>query len=96
STIKPDEVHNPLRWHTEDKVPYDTLVRRAQFYIDHEWFLEAGEELPTHKEPPTHGGAQRRFEMTSGHNRWSIHSMNMTNNIIQNTHRGEPFVFINS
>ena len=46
STIQPDEVHNPLRWHTEDKIPYDTLVRRAQFYIDHEWFLEAGEELP--------------------------------------------------
>jgi anaerobic selenocysteine-containing dehydrogenase len=33
--------------------------------------------------------------MTSGHNRWSIHSMNLTNNIIQNTHRGEPFLFIN-
>ncbi len=95
STIRPDEVHNPLRWHTEDKVPYDTLVRRAQYYIDHEWFLEAGEELPTHKEPPNAGGAHRRFQMTSGHNRWSIHSMNMTNNIIQNTHRGEPFVFLN-
>jgi len=95
STIRPNEVHNPLRWHTEDKVPYDTLVRRAQFYIDHEWFLEAGEELPTHKEPPPQGGRNRRFLMTSGHNRWSIHSMNMTNNIILNTHRGEPFVFIN-
>ncbi len=95
STIRPDEVHNPLRWHTEDKVPYDTLVRRAQYYIDHEWFLEAGEELPVHKEPPNAGGAGRRFQMTSGHNRWSIHSMNLTNNIIQNTHRGEPFVFIN-
>jgi len=95
STIRPDEVHNPLRWHTEDKVPYDTLVRRAQYYIDHEWFLEAGEELPTHKEPPNAGGAGRRFQMTSGHNRWSIHSMNLTNNIIANTHRGEPFVFIN-
>ena len=95
STIKPDEVHNPLRWHTEDKVPYDTLVRRAQFYIDHEWFLDAGEELATHKEPPPQGGKGRRFEMTSGHNRWSIHSMNMTNNVILNTHRGEPFVFIN-
>jgi anaerobic selenocysteine-containing dehydrogenase len=33
--------------------------------------------------------------MTSGHNRWSIHSMNMTNNVILNTHRGEPFVFLN-
>jgi anaerobic selenocysteine-containing dehydrogenase len=95
STIRPDEVHNPLRWHTEEKVPYDTLVRRAQFYIDHEWFLEAGEELPTHRDPPAAGGRKRRFLMTSGHNRWSIHSMNMTNNIILNTHRGEPFVFLN-
>ena len=95
STIKPDEVHNPLRWHTEDKLPYSTLVRRAQFYIDHEWFLEAGEELPTHKETPGHGGPKRRFQMTSGHNRWSIHSMNMTNRHLLNTHRGEPFVFIN-
>ncbi len=95
STLKPDEVHNPFRWHTEDKVPYDTLVRRAQFYIDHEWFLESGEELPTHKEPPNHGGANRSFQLTSGHNRWSIHSMNMTSDLLLNTHRGEPFVFIN-
>jgi nitrate reductase alpha subunit len=95
STIEPDEVHNPLRWHTEDKVPYATLTRRAQFYIDHEWFLEAGEELPVHKPTPAHGGAQRRFQMTSGHNRWSIHSMNMTNRNLLNTHRGEPFVFLN-
>ncbi len=78
STLAPDEVHNPLRWHTEDKVPYATLTRRAQFYIDHEWFLEAGEALPVHKESPGHGGPRRRFQMTSGHNRWSIHSMNMT------------------
>ncbi len=95
STIRPDEIHTPLRWHTEDKIPYDTLVRRAQFYIDHEWFLEAGEELPTHKEPPAQGGRGRRFLMTSGHNRWSIHSMNMTNDVILNTHRGEPFAFLN-
>ena len=95
STIRPDEVHNPLRWHTEEKIPYDTLVRRAQFYIDHPWFLEAGEGLPTHKEPPPQGGAKRRFVMTSGHNRWSIHSMQMTNDLLLNTHRGEPFVFLN-
>ena len=95
STIKPDEVHNPFRWHTEDKVPYPTLTRRAQFYIDHEWFLEAGEELPVHKETPPQGG-KGEFMLTSGHNRWSIHSMNMTNNIILNTHRGEPFMFMNN
>ena len=94
STIKPDEVFNPFRWHTEDKLPYPTLTRRAQFYIDHDWFMEAGEQLPVHKEVPRHGG-DFPFQMTSGHNRWSIHSMNMTNNMMLNTHRGEPFVFIN-
>ena len=95
STIKPDEVQNPFRWHTEEKVPYPTLTRRAQYYIDHEWFLEAGEELPVHKETPPQGG-NGEFILTSGHNRWSIHSMNMTNNIILNTHRGEPFMFMNN
>ena len=94
STIEPDKTHNPFRWHTEEKQPYPTLTRRAQFYIDHEWFLEAGEELPVHKENPNHGG-DRRFRLISGHPRWSIHSMNMTNNIIQNTHRGEPFIILN-
>jgi DMSO reductase family type II enzyme molybdopterin subunit len=94
STIRPDEVHNPFRWHTEDKVPYPTLTRRAQFYIDHDWFLEAGEELPAHKEMPRQGG-EGEFLLTSGHNRWSIHSMNLTNNIIMNTHRGTPFMFMN-
>jgi DMSO reductase family type II enzyme molybdopterin subunit len=94
STIEPDKTHNPFRWHTEEKQPYPTLTRRAQFYIDHEWFLEAGEELPMHKENPNHGG-DRQFRLISGHPRWSIHSMNMTNNIIQNTHRGEPFIFLN-
>jgi DMSO reductase family type II enzyme molybdopterin subunit len=95
ASLRPDEVHSPLRWHTEEKVPYDTLTRRAQFYIDHDWFLEAGEALPTHKESPGHGGPGRRFQLTSGHNRWSIHSMNMTNRTLLNTHRGEPFAFLN-
>ncbi|MCH8346015.1 MAG: molybdopterin-dependent oxidoreductase [Chloroflexi bacterium] len=94
STLEPDKTHNPFRWHTEEKLPYPTLTRRSQFYIDHEWFLEAGEELPCHKENPNHGG-DRRFRLTSGHPRWSIHSMNMTNNIMLNTHRGEPFIFMN-
>lgn len=94
STIEPDKTHNPFRWHTEEKQPYPTLTRRAQFYIDHDWFLEAGEELPAHKENPNHGG-DRQFRLTSGHPRWSIHSMNMTNNVILNTHRGEPFIFMN-
>jgi len=92
--IEENETHTAFRYHVENKLPFPTLTRRAQFYIDHEWFLEAGEELPCHKDDPRQGG-RHEFFLTSGHPRWSIHSMNMTNNIIQNTHRGEPFVMIN-
>jgi DMSO reductase family type II enzyme molybdopterin subunit len=93
--LKADETHAAFRWHTENKIPYPTLTRRAQFYIDHDWFLEAGEELPVHKDNPRMGG-DYPFVMTSGHNRWSIHSMNITNRIMQNTHRGRPHAVMNN
>ncbi|OGU06561.1 MAG: hypothetical protein A2W29_10150, partial [Gemmatimonadetes bacterium RBG_16_66_8] len=41
----------PLRDFTEKKQPYPTLTGRQQFYVDHPWFLDLNEELPTHKEP---------------------------------------------
>ncbi|HJX62233.1 MAG TPA: molybdopterin dinucleotide binding domain-containing protein, partial [Dehalococcoidia bacterium] len=95
SDIKTDETHTAFRWHTEKKIPYPTLTRRAQFYFDHEWFLEAGEEFPCHKDNPPQGG-DYPFHMTSGHNRWSIHSMNIVNKVIQETHRGRPHIVLNS
>jgi len=94
SDVKPDETHNPFRWHTESKIPYPTLTRRAQFYIDHPWFIEADEALPRHKEDPKQGG-DYPYVLTSGHNRWSIHSMNITDRLLLQTHRGEPTVMIN-
>ncbi len=94
SDLEPDSTHNPFRWHTEKKMPYPTLTRRAQFYIDHEWFLEAGEQLPVHKENPRQGG-DHPLTMTSGHSRWTIHSGNAVNPMMLQTHRGEPSVLLN-
>jgi DMSO reductase family type II enzyme molybdopterin subunit len=94
SDLLPNETHSPFRWQTEKKEPFPTLTRRAQFYIDHEWFLEAGEELPVHKEPPAHGG-NHPFQITGGHPRWSVNAMNMTNRVILGTQRGRPSVYIN-
>jgi nitrate reductase alpha subunit len=34
--------------------------------------------------------------MTSGHNRWSIHSINITNKLLLQTHRGQPHMVMNS
>ena len=94
SPISATETHVPFRDHTESGHPFPTYARRAQFYIDHPWFLEAGEELPVWKPNPKMGG-DYPLGMTSGHNRWSIHAMNQSNNIILGTHRGEPDVSIN-
>jgi nitrate reductase alpha subunit len=94
SDIKEDETFCPLRWHVEQKLPYPTLTQRAQFYIDHDWFLEAGEQLPMHKENPKMGG-DYPFVLTSGHNRWSIHAANIINRIMQETNQGRPFMFMN-
>ena len=79
--------------HVERGEPYPTLTRRAQFLIEHPWFVEAGEDLPVHKDPPTMGG-DKAFRMTTGHNRWSIHAMNMANPVLLQTHRGEPHAVI--
>ncbi|MCZ7628152.1 MAG: hypothetical protein M5U19_03245 [Microthrixaceae bacterium] len=62
--------------------------------MEHPWFEEAGEQLPTHKDPPALGG-DHRFRITSGHNRWSIHAMNITNPLLLGTHRGRPFALVN-
>ncbi len=84
----------PLRDFVEKKQPYPTLTGRQQFYIDHPWFLELGEELPTHKEPPAAGG-EHPFTLTGGHTRWSIHSMWRDQELMLRLQRGEPVIFLN-
>jgi hypothetical protein len=54
----------------------------------------ADEHLPRHKEPPMPGG-DYPFQITSGHNRWSIHSLNTASDTMLNTHRGTPHLVMN-
>ena len=93
--VKPDKVLTAYTWHVDDGVPFPTLTRRAQFYIDHPWFLEAGEALPVHKDPPKAGG-DYPFLVTSGHSRWTVHSISMGNKLLLGTHRGRPLVILNT
>ena len=91
---RPDETLTPFRRHVEENEPFPTMARRAQFYIDHPWFIEADEQLPTHKPPPPQGG-DFPLSLISGHNRWSSHSTNQVNRMMLATHRGHPFIFMN-
>jgi DMSO reductase family type II enzyme molybdopterin subunit len=94
--IKPDETFTCWTNHIEKMIPYPTLTRRAQFYIDHEWFLEAGEELPLHKDPPKAGG-DYPFMVTSGHGKSSAWSINTASKImLEAHHRGEANMYMNN
>jgi len=91
--IEADETIVSNRWHTDKKVPWPTLTRRMQFYIDHPFFQELGEVLPVHKDNPPMGG-DYPLQMTGGHTRWSIHAMWRDNNHMQRLERGEPTVLL--
>lgn len=89
----PEETVTPYLWHTRDKLPWPTLSGRVQFYIDHPWYLELGEELPAYKESPKAGG-DYPLMMNSGHGRWSIHSLNRTDPLMLRLQRGEPCLYV--
>jgi len=93
--IEPGETITPLTKHVFDKIPYPTLSRRIQFYIDQELYLEMGEELPVHKDPPAAGG-NYPLTLGGGHTRWSIHSNWRDDKLMLQQQRGEPVVFINT
>ncbi len=80
-------------WHTKDKRPWPTLTRRMQFYIDHEFYQELGEMLPTHKPHPKIGG-NYPLQLTGGHTRWSIHSAWRDELNLLRLQRGGPSIFI--
>jgi DMSO reductase family type II enzyme molybdopterin subunit len=83
-----------LRWHLDNKVVYPTHTRRAQFLIDHDWFIEAGEQLPVYKDAPKIGG-DHPFTITGGHPRHSIHSSHSTQPSLMRLHRGQPVMHMN-
>ncbi|MBI2877894.1 MAG: molybdopterin-dependent oxidoreductase, partial [Candidatus Tectomicrobia bacterium] len=91
--IVPNQSIIPFTWHTDKKVPYATLTRRMQFYIDQELYLELGEELPTFKEPPKVGG-NHPLVVTGGHTRWSIHSSWRDDRYMMRQQRGVPIMYM--
>jgi anaerobic selenocysteine-containing dehydrogenase len=92
--IAPDDTITPFTDHVFDKKPYPTLSRRIQFYLDQELYLEMGEALPTHKDPPMAGG-HYPLQLTGGHTRWSIHSAWRDDKLMLQQQRGEPVMWVN-
>lgn len=80
-------------WFVKNKECWPTLTGRQQFYLDHDWFLSAGEHIPTHKAMPKIGG-NYPLRLTGGHCRWSIHSSYSDHHYMLQLQRGEPVVFL--
>jgi DMSO reductase family type II enzyme molybdopterin subunit len=93
SDYDPNDTHWPHRWFVEDKVAWPTLTGRQQFYIDHEWYLEAGEGLPVHKDPPF-AGSPYPLRINGGHTRWSVHAIWRDHDLMLRLQRGEPVCFL--
>lgn len=91
--INRDETITANRWHTEQKLPWPTLTRRMQFYIDHDLYFELGEVLPVHKDNPPIGG-NYPLQMTGGHTRWSIHTSWRSDPRLLRLQRGDPVLYM--
>ncbi len=95
SDMEEGEALAPLKWFVEEKESWPTLTGRQQFYLDHPWYMEAGEALPVHKDNPDQGG-HYPIEVTGGHTRHSIHSIFRANRTMLNLQRGEPVLYMSA
>ncbi|MFP4591440.1 MAG: molybdopterin-dependent oxidoreductase [Halobacteriales archaeon] len=96
SDIEDEEAYAPWKNYVQDKRPWPTFTGRQQYYIDHDWFLDVGEALPTHKDAPTlQDRSEYPLRYNTPHGRWSIHSTWRENEKMLRLQRGEPVVYLN-
>lgn len=72
-------------YNLEKSVPWRTLTGRQHFYLDHELYIQFGENLPTYKPSPKPGvlgdlknsvatGKSKVLNLLTPHGKWGIHS----------------------
>ncbi|RSM85143.1 nitrate reductase subunit alpha [Kibdelosporangium aridum] len=88
--------------------PWHTLTGRQQFFVDHDWMIELGEQLPVYRPPLNmhrHFGDQElgedgRAEVTvrylTPHSKWSIHSEYQDNAHMLALSRGGPTIWMST
>ncbi|MEV0627910.1 nitrate reductase subunit alpha [Nonomuraea wenchangensis] len=85
--------------------PWHTLTGRQQFFLDHDWMIELGEQLPAYRPPLNmrrhygeQGDGQDGAEVTvrylTPHSKWSIHSEYQDNAYMLALSRGGPTIWM--
>jgi len=96
SNIEDGRPYTAFLKHTEgNKDPYHTLTGRQQYLIEHAWFVEAGEELPTYK-PPVLAAGEESYPLlyNTPHGRWAIHSTWRNAKQMLRLNRGGPICYM--
>ena len=98
--------YSPFVINIEEKVPFRTLTGRAQFYQDHPWMRDFGEQLPLYR-PPLDMVALGTTEVArdpdrelflnylTPHSKWSIHSTYSDTLTMLTLFRGGEAIWIN-
>ncbi len=94
SPYDPNDTYWPHKDFLDKKIAWPTLTGRQQFYIDHPWFLEGKENLPTFKHS-LHANSKFPLRMYGGHNRWSIHAVWRDLPLLLRLQRGQPACWLN-
>ncbi len=92
SDIIPDVPYYAFQRMAVHEHPLKTMTGRQQFYLDHTWMLELGEQLPVHKGPIDVDGYPLRW--ITPHGRWSIHSTWRNAKFQLRLQRGRPVVYL--
>ncbi len=87
-------------------IPWRTLTGRQQFYQDHKWMRDFGEELCVYKPPintrtiapikgtKSNGNKEVALNFITPHQKWGIHSTYSENLMMLTLSRGGPIVWI--
>ncbi|MEJ9077612.1 nitrate reductase subunit alpha [Gordonia malaquae] len=98
----------PFTVNIERDKPFHTLTGRMHFYLDHDWMIDIGEQLPIYRPPldmhrlfgepklgPT-GEREITLRYLTPHNKWSIHSEYQDNLLMLSLSRGGPTCWLSA
>lgn len=89
-----------------ENIPWRTLTGRQQFYMDHEWMRDFGENMVSYKPPinlktvqpimnkKPNGNKEIALNWITPHQKWGIHSTYSDNLLMLTLSRGGPIVWL--
>ncbi|HEU5471055.1 MAG TPA: nitrate reductase subunit alpha [Actinophytocola sp.] len=98
--------YSPFTINVERLKPWHTLTGRQQFFIDHDWMAELGEQLPVFRPPLSmaelfgepvvgeHGSLGITVRYLTPHSKWSIHSEYQDNLFMLSLSRGGQTIWM--